>query len=116
MNEIDKKENGLASENGVNDIYMNLIKMARIEVEYWQGLEEMKKALQGGRYRVVEIVEKRLNDNDVETCVFACYIGSSNFDKKQLSDFVETILHYAGRIGLEITYYSNGLRSLIENN
>ena len=70
----------------------------------------MKKALQGGRYRVVEIVEKRLNDNDVETCVFACYIGSSNFDKKQLSDFVETILHYAGRIGLEITYYSNGLR------
>ena len=116
MNEIYKKENGLASESGVNDIYMNLIKMARIQVEYWQGLEEMKKALQGGRYRVVEIVEKRLNDNDVETCVFACYIGSSNFDKKQMSDFVETILHYAGRIGLEITYYSNGLRSLIENN
>lgn len=115
MNEIDKKENGLASESGVNDIYINLIKIARIEVEYWQGLEDMKKALEGGRYRVVDIVEKRQSGNDVETCIFACYLGSSSFDKKQLSDFVETILNYAGSIGLEITYYNDRLRSLIEN-
>ena len=116
MIEIDKKENGLASESGVNDIYMNLIKMARIQVEYWQGLEEMKKALEGGRYRVVDIVEKRQSGNDVETCIFACYLGSSSFDKKQLSDFVETILNYASKIGLEITYYNEGLKNLIENN
>ena len=44
MNEIDKKENGLSSENGVNDIYMNLIKMARIEVEYWQGFGRNEKS------------------------------------------------------------------------
>lgn len=115
MNEIDKSENGYASEEGVESIYMMLIRMARIEIEYWQGLEGMMTALKGGRYRVVDIVEKRQSGNDVETCIFACYLGSSSFDKKQLSNFVETILNYAANIGLEITYYNDGLRSLIEN-
>lgn len=114
IDEIDLKENGRKSEDSVNELYKTFIKMARIYVRPVKfPLEDLE--AQSYVYRVIDVRQLKEYDGVMFVGGFG-YLGSSHFKTKEMSDFVETILDYASKIGLEITYYNEGLKNLIENN
>ncbi|QIK70865.1 hypothetical protein G7062_11410 [Erysipelothrix sp. HDW6C] len=107
IHEIDKHENGSTDKGSEMELYKNLIKNARIQIDYLQGLEQTKESL-SKVYRVVEIIERRTTDK-ADTVVFGCYRGTSQFDKEEMSIFIEVVLSYAEQIGLGTTYYVDEL-------
>ena len=109
MTEIDKKENRYADKDSLMDLYKNLIKMARVRIDYLQGIPQALEMLQDA-FRVVEVIESRTSEKGVETHLFACYRGTSQFSKEEMSDFVEVILQYAQNTGIEIAFYERELR------
>jgi hypothetical protein len=60
-------------------------------------------------YRYIEEKERRPNEKGSETVVYACYRGSSQFDIKEMTDFIETIINYATHIGMNVEYYADEL-------
>ena len=109
IHEIDRKENGSVSKESEMELYRNLIKMARVRIDYLQTIPEALETLQN-TYRVVEEIESRISEKGVETNVYACYRGTSQFNKEEMSDFVEVILQYANNLGIDITYYERELK------
>lgn len=108
IHEIDVHENGNTDKDSEMYLYMNLIKGSRIELDYLQGLETMKEPLERV-YRVVEVKERRRSEKGVETCVFACYKGSSHFTVEEMSRFIDYTLGYASKLDIEIAYYQREL-------
>ena len=86
---IDKKVNGYCSDK--MSIYCSIIKEAGIKTDYIQGLEEIKSRLEE-IYRVVELVEYRATEK-AATVLYRCYIGTSQFTKSEMSDFIEVLMY-----------------------
>jgi len=108
INQIDLHENGRTDKDSEMNLYINLIKLAKIRIDYYQTLPDVVESLLRA-YRYVEVKESRISEKGSETVVIACYKGSSQFDSKEMSDFIETVLNYASRIGLNIEYYVDEL-------
>lgn len=108
VHEIDKEMNGYTSDQGEEDIYLQLIEMANIAPEYVQCIPEALKTLKTV-YRVVKEVERR-QKNGRESVVAKCYKGTSQFDTREMSDFIETTLRYASQAGINLHEYQD-LRS-----
>lgn len=109
---MSEKMNGRATSENINELYCQLIKMAGIKLDHLQGLVEIEKQL-NTFYRVVEVRERRTAENGAETCMYECYRGLSQFDKQETNQFIETILDYAGKLGLGISLESEELRSML---
>ena len=109
---IDKKQNGRKSEEGSTEIYKQIIKLAKIKTVFLQTLAEALPTLERN-FRVVVDRGKRTNENGVEMVVFECYIGSSQFDTKEMSDTIETALDYAQRSGVATAYYREEWREIV---
>ena len=109
---IDQKQNGRKSEEGSTEIYKQIIKMAKIKTVFLQTLAETLPMLERN-FRVVVDRGKRTNENGVEMVVFECYIGSSQFDTKEMSDTIETALDYAERSGVDTAYYRDEWKGLL---
>ncbi|MDO5062003.1 MAG: hypothetical protein Q4D77_02410 [Peptostreptococcaceae bacterium] len=103
---IDKKINGYCSDK--MSIYCALIKAAGIKVDYIQGLEQIRPRLEEV-YRVVELVEYRATDK-AATALYRCYIGTSQFTKSEMSDFIEVLISRAYEEGIDILMYEDILR------
>ena len=108
IHQIDLHENGRTDKDSEMALYINLIKLAKIRIDYYQTLPEAIESLLRA-YRYVEIKESRMTEKGTETVVLACYKGSSNFDTKEMSDFIDTILNYATKVGLNTDYYVDEL-------
>ncbi len=110
IGEIDKKINGYAtSKDSHLDIYCQIITMAKIRVEYIETLERAKESLDKV-FRVVKEVERRTSNKGVETVLYQCFYGTSTFDVKEMSDFIESLLHYAQQCEVSLSGY-DGLYS-----
>jgi hypothetical protein len=107
IHQIDLSENGRVDKDSEMNLYMNLIKMSKIRIDYFQTLREAKEMLENA-YRVVEEKESRISKG-VETVVYACYRGSSHFNKEEMTSFIETVLNYASQLGLNIDTYVDEL-------
>lgn len=103
IGEIDRKQNGRRSEDGSTTIYCQLIKMARIKPEYMLALEEALPSLKKAFRVVLERGKRTLNGK--EMTVFECFLGSSDFDTKEMSDLIETTLDFAEKTGIDTAYY-----------
>jgi len=108
ISQIDIHENGRTHKESEMLLYANLIKMAKIRIDYYQTLEEAGEMLSKA-YRYIEEKERRPNEKGSETVVYACYRGSSQFDIKEMTDFIETIINYATHIGMNVEYYADEL-------
>ena len=106
---IDIFENGHTDKESEMNLYTNLIKMAKIRIDYLQSLPEAKETLLQV-YRVVEDKDRRTSEKGVETVVFACYRGTSQFTTEEMSDFIDTVIAYAHQIDMHIPYYEQELR------
>ena len=107
------KQDGRSNKITVEELYKQLIVMSNIQVDYLQGLPEIKDSL-GTFYRVVEEREQRVSEKGVKTCLFICYRGISQFNKKEMNSFIGNILYYSDQVGLPVTLESEYLRSVYE--
>ena len=115
ISEITAAENGgLKPREYVNDTYVQLIEEANINVEYWEGLEEMIDVLQGDDnkkpYRVVKVVEHRKSAKGVDTVLLACYKGTSRFNTKEMNDLIDITLDRGREHGIDLLVYEEDLR------
>lgn len=103
ISEIDQAENGRTSEAGEMAIYCNLIKMARIKtLDYEMTAAVYDHTVKQGIFRHIEVMSY---DEYYDRMEVRCYIGTSHFDTKEMTDFIETTLDYASQIGLDLAKY-----------
>ena len=103
ISEIDKVENGRTSEDGDMTIYCYLIKMARIKtMDYVMSEEVYQHTVKQAIFRHIEIMS---HDEYYGTMEVRCYIGTSHFDTKEMTDFIETTLDYAANLKINTTNY-----------
>lgn len=110
---IVEKQDETSNKINVEELYKQLIVMSNIQVDYLQGLPAIKEQL-GTFYRVVDIRERRTTEKGVETCIFECYRGISQFNKEEMNTFIENILYYSNQVGLPVTLESDYLRGLLK--
>lgn len=96
----------IATVNGMDpdDVYCQLIKMARIRTEIIQTLPEAKKALLNA-FRMVVERDTRINEKGVQTKIYECYYGSSTFTQDEMSTFIDRLLEYAESVGIDTREY-----------
>lgn len=106
ISEIDQTENGRTSEDGEMAIYCNLIRMARIKtLDYTVTEEVYQHTLKQGIFRHIGVTK-----NPDGTLEAICYLGTSHFDIKEMTDFIETTLDYAAQLKMNLSNYED-LRS-----
>ena len=89
-----------------DEVYIQVIKMANIRTEILQVLPEAVERLSRVFKLVVER-DKRTSPKGVEMVVVECYYGSSQFDSKEMSDFIDKLLFYAQTIGIDTSQYGD---------
>lgn len=114
LRQIDKSINGLSTQDTLDELYMNVLRMANINPHYMRIPDEAVNILKQS-YRVVDVRKTALTDDkgqEYKDCFM--YKGMSNFDKKEMSDFIRVILDYGSKQGIHMTYFNESLRGLIE--
>lgn len=87
-----------------DDVYCQLVKMARIRTEIIQTLPEAREALLRAFRQVIER-DSRVNEKGVQTKIYECYYGSSTFTQEEMSVFIDRLLSYAAESGIDTKEY-----------
>ena len=99
----------IAKHEGVeqNEIYCQLIEMAHIDTIFLEGLpnaqEKMKK--KKNVFRVMVERDQRKSSKGVDIICYECYFGTSTFDQAEMSEFIDRMLDYAEKIGINTMEY-----------
>ena len=103
ISEIDKAENGRTNEDGEMAIYCNLIRMARVKtLDYEMTAAVYEHTVKQKLFRHIEVLSYEEYYDRMEV---RCYIGTSHFDTKEMTDFIETALDYANQVGINLERY-----------
>ena len=86
------------------EVYCQIIKMAKIKIEFIETIPEAIPKLKNLFREVVER-EVRCSAKGVTTVMLECYYGTSTFTVPEMSDFVDQMLDYAEKIGINTTEY-----------
>lgn len=108
IGQICEAENGNKAET--EDIYIQLIEESGASVDFLMTLPECEEDLKKV-FRVVKAVDKR-EYKGKEMIIFKCFVGSSNFDTKQMSILIDKTIERAERDGLEIEYYKEQFQEI----
>lgn len=94
--------NKISEATGQDDwsIYLQCLEHAKIAYEYIETIPEALPILQKA-FRLVQFVENRINQNNKATCLYKCYLGSSNFDKNEGKIFIEYLLDICNKMNIE---------------
>jgi len=87
------------------EVYAQIIKMANIRTEFVQAVPEALERL-SKVFRVVVEVERRTSPKGTETVLFQCYYGTSQFEVGEMSEFIDRMLEYGAKIGLDMEDYN----------
>ena len=87
-------------------VYMDIIKLANIKA-FCGRFENNEKCINEFKkiFRVVHIVQERVEVNGVETVWLELYPGMSKFDKDEMQRFIEVLLNYASEVGIDVSGY-----------
>ena len=103
ISEIDRAENGRTSESGEMAIYCNLIRMARVKtLDYDMTAAVYDHTVKQGIFRHIEVMSY---DEYYDRMEVRCYIGTSHFDTKEMTDFIAAALDYASNAGINLERY-----------
>ena len=86
------------------DVYCQIIEMAKIRTEFIETIPEAITRL-SSVFRVVKELEQRESKKGNKTVLVKCYYGTSTFDTKEMSDFIDVLLDYAIQIGIDVSEY-----------
>ena len=90
-------------------IYRNLIEEARIRTEFYSmTYVAMQEAVRRNIFRYIEVMDDIVNLDD-PTLIYECrcYYGTSSFDTKEMSDFIEATLRYGKNLGINMDRYKD---------
>lgn len=87
-------------------VYMDIIKLANIKA-FCGRFENNEKCINEFKkiFRVVHIVQERVEVNGVETVWLELYPGMSKFDKEEMQRFIDVLLNYASEVGIDVSGY-----------
>lgn len=97
---ISDEVNGSHTESEVNHLYKMFIKEANIAFDYVATTEEIAEKLRD-IYRVVDFSGDVYLQNGKQIKAYKLYRGSSQFDTKEMSDFIDVILRHASELGID---------------
>lgn len=101
IGEMDKKMNGRRSKAGEMAIYINLIEAANVKTEiFGVHVDAYDDFVNRAAFRYVEPL-----DQENETIVCRCYYGTSQFNTREMADFIESALDYAQELEVDLTEY-----------
>lgn len=101
IGEISVKENG--NKVDTEDIYLQLIEQTGASVEFFLAIPEAEQTLRR-LFRIVKVVDERIQ-NGKKLYVFKCWLGSSQFDTKEMSQLIDKTLERAEQDGIETEYW-----------
>lgn len=97
-----------ATREDSNEVYCNIIKMAKIETVIIQAIPEaLEYMVENKTFRVVIERDRRKSPKGVDTIVAECYWGTSKFDVAQMNEFIEQMLDYATTVGVDLSEYGD---------
>lgn len=108
LSEIAYQENNRKDKTLVDDLYKEMIVEANIHVSYMKVDIAALNILQSA-FRVVDILETS-EHNGISYISCNLYKGSSNFDTKEMTDFIEVVLDRGSRYDINILYYEDELK------
>lgn len=85
------------------DIYINALEESNAKYEYIMGLPSIEEDLKKN-FRAVKVVRPE-EHNGKKFIVYKVFIGSSKFDKEEMSMLLETILRYATELNIPVRDY-----------
>ncbi|WZU00642.1 recombination protein NinB [Erysipelothrix sp. D19-032] len=108
LSEIAYQENNRKDKTLVDDLYKEMIVEANIHVSYMKvdiaKIRHIARCIQScGHIRNVE-------HNGISYISCNLYKGSSNFDTKEMTDFIEVVLERGSRYDINILYYEDELK------
>ena len=88
------------------DVYMQILKMAKIRVDYLM-VPDYKDAIDSIKQvnRIVIEREKNVSKRGMPMVTLECYKGMSRFDKDEMQRFIEVLLNYASEVGIDVSGY-----------
>lgn len=86
------------------EVYCQIIKLAKIKIEFIETIPEAIPKLKNLFREVVER-EVRCSAKGVTTVMLECFYGTSTFTVPEMSDFVDRMLDYAEKIGINTMEY-----------
>jgi hypothetical protein len=89
-----------------DEVYCHIIKQSGIKTEFIETIPEAVERFKRV-FRVVVERDRRTSPKGVETVVVQCYYGTSTFDTKEMSDFIDRMLDYAANVGLDLSEYKD---------
>lgn len=98
---------GKKRESDVEQTYINLLQEANVSASYLMGLPEIERELKK-TYRAVRVVDQR-DYGGKQMNVYKCYLGSSHFDVKQMTELIDLVmdkLHEAGVHDIDVEGYN----------
>lgn len=103
IDEIDKELNGYLSDR--MGVYCQILEMANAKYEYLLCEERVLDSLrENAGIRALEVKGNEYV-NGIEYLLVKVYIGSSKFDTKEMTQLLDTAIHYAEELGIVTDYY-----------
>jgi hypothetical protein len=103
ISEMDIAQNGRATADGEMEIYCAIIRNARIKtLTYEMTSAAYEHTVKQGIFRHIEVLD---HDEYYDRMTVRCYLGTSTFDTKEMTDFIESALDYAAKLGINLMEY-----------
>ena len=100
IEKISLEVNGSKREDDLWQTYRDLLKRANVKHVILAAVKKAKPILESNFRYVEELPNSMTTDKGVELVAFKCYIGSSQFDTKEMTELIETALDYAHEVGV----------------
>lgn len=92
-----------------NELYCWILAKAKIDFYIVSVLENAYEKLKQS-VRTIEIIETRKNNAGKKMLICRCFIGISQFNKKEMSDLIDLTIALAEQLGIETETYARVLK------
>lgn len=82
-------------------LYLELLQKTNIFIQWLEAPAEAEESLKR-IYRIVEKKENRISNKGVKTCLFKCYVGSSEFNTNEMKILIDEALFIAEDLQIKI--------------
>ena len=97
---ISDEQNGSHREEDLMNVYANLLYRANVKYVIVAAVREAKPILESQFRYVVELPNSMTTEKGKTLVAFKCYIGSSQFDTKEMNEMISVVLDYANEVGI----------------
>ena len=97
---ISDEQNGSHREEDIMNVYVNLLHKANVKPVILAAVQTAKPILESQFRYVQELPNTMTTDKGITLVLFKCYVGSSQYDVKEMSELITALLDYAAEVGV----------------